>query len=260
MIGAIGLAVISPAVLLFFPSLTKAMAVLGGLWTLLSQLVLAGIESQKKKQAATVQEQFDLSLFGIPWNNTLVGNRLSPELIHAADRKFKGNREDLRDWYADTENVPSLMDVLLCQRSNLVWDWRLRRGYGWIVTVLTAAVFGVGVLLALSTNKTVADYILGLFIPSLSAYLQGIEVAKRHFRTVIEQEQLERQVSCLWDSGLQNTTIVTLNQVRCIQDCIFNFRSKGPLLPDFWYKLLRGKYQLDMGAAVREFRDRVGHQ
>ena len=255
--GSVGLAGVAPFILFFWPNLKSLMAFIGGFWTLIASLV-GHAESKKKKEAATIQEQFDTELFELPWNHMLVGNKLTPELIHAATRDFKGSKNELRDWYSDPGSTPYPLNVLLCQRSNLVWDWRLRRHYGTAITVLTAVYFIFTIVFVIATKQTLLDYILGLFLPSLSAFLQGIEVAKAHFTTAKEQEDKEKESSSLWESGLENPDSVSQEDCRKIQDWIYLRRSTGPLVPDWWYKWLRDKYDIDMRLVVEELKAKVG--
>jgi hypothetical protein len=256
-IGTIGLAAIAPLVYYLIPNSRAVLAGIGGVWLLVSRVVLEGIEAKKMKQAATIQEQFDVGLFRLPWNHVLVGNRLSPELIVSADNSFTGDRENLKDWYADTGNVPYPLDALLCQRANLVWDWRLRRHCGLGISILTTLLFGLGVTLAIVTNLTLLDYLLALLMPSLAALLKGVEVARAHFRIAVDKERIEREISVLWEAALKNPTLVSREKCRHIQDCIYVLRSKGPLVPDQWYTWLRDRYQVDMKSAVAELRSRA---
>ena len=257
MIGTVGIAAIAPLALLLVPSSKPFMAVIGGLWLLVSRLVFEGLETKKVKQAANVQEQFDVTLFDIPWNRILVGDKLTPELVSAAHRAFSGDRDMLKNWYPDTGNLPYPLDVLLCQRSSLVMDWRLRRHYAVGISVLTVLLFSAGVVLAVVTNQSLLDYVLALLLPSLAALLRGVEVAKKHFEVAAEKEKTEKEVSNLWESGLRDPGSVSKEQCRHVQDCIYVFRSRGPLVPDQWYTWLRERYEIDMESAAAEMKSRA---
>lgn len=249
-LGTVGLAGVAPFILILFPNSKIVMAIIGGIWLLVSRLILEDLEAKKIKQAANAQEQFDTVLFKLPWNHILVGTKLSPELISSAEKSFSGNRERLKNWYADTGDLPYPLNVLLCQRSNLVWDWRLRRHYAWIISMLTALLFGFGIVFAVVTDQTLLNYLLAIFMPSLSALLKGIEVSKSHFEIATEKEKMERKISAIWEAGLRNPNSVSQEQCRDIQDFIYILRSKGPLVPDQWYNWLQKSYQVDMESAV----------
>ena len=95
------------------------------------------------------------------------------------------------------------------------------------------------------------------FIPSLSAYLQGFEVTKSHFQIASEKEQFEKKISEIWEVGIENPAHISPEQCRTIQDSIFISRKNGPLVPDWWYNLLRNKYQIDMVSVVQEFKKKA---
>ncbi len=257
MYGSVGLAAVAPFILFWQLEWKEEMALLGGLWVLVGYLVLEGLESRNKRRAANIQEQFDTNVLGLPWNETLVGRKVPLELIHSASRSFTGDRGRLRNWYPDTSGVPFPLDVLLCQRANLVWDWCLRRHYAWGIAVLTSICFGSGVALAATTGQTVNDYILGVFLPSLLAYLHGIEVSKSHFRTANEKEDLGAEATALWESGLKALGALSEQQCRRIQDRIFLLRKTGPLVPDKWYDWLRSRYDVDMRLAALGLKDQL---
>ena len=117
---------------------------------------------------------------------------------------------------------------------------------------MTAFLFILGIVLALITNQTLLDYFLALFLPSLSALLKGIEITRKHIKIANEKLNLEKRILTTWSTFLNNQDVVTEEQCRQIQACIFILRSQGPLVPDKWYEWLKTKYQIDMEAAILE--------
>ena len=253
-LGAVGLAGVAPFVLILLPNSKIVMAILGGIWLLVSRLILEDIEAKRIKEAANIQEQFDTNVLKLSWNSVLVGLKLSPELICSAQKEYAGNRDMLRNWYADTGDLPNPLEVLLCQRSNLVWDWRLHSHCAWIIILLTMLLFVFGIVFALVTTQTLLEYILALFLPSLTALLAGIEASKNHFEVAEEKEKIEQKISITWEVGIRNPNSVSPEKCRGIQDCIYILRSKGPLVPDWLYNRLQKAYQVDMEFAVAELK------
>ena len=81
------------------------------------------------KKAVTIQEQFDVEVFGLEWNDGLAGPKEAPEDIHTAAQKIQVKRAaSLRNWYPDADAAPWPLNVILCQRSSAVWG---RRGHYW---------------------------------------------------------------------------------------------------------------------------------
>lgn len=259
MILVVGLAVIALIVFVLRLDSKYANPIMAsiGFAAVVSRFIIGDIGTKKVKQAATVQEQFDVDLFGLSWSTMLVGDRLEPELVSAANRDFKGDKEKLRDWYAKTDDIPYPLDVLLCQRANLVWDWRLHYRYGVTIAVVTIVVCAIGITIALLTKQTMANYFLRLLIPSLPVYIHGTEVATRHLRLASEKELFYKRISRLWESLLEDPSAISREECRDIQNCIFIQRSKGILVPDLWYKRLWSKYESDMQRAIKDLRARV---
>lgn len=248
--GTIGLVAIAPLIYYLVPNSRTALALVGAAWLLVSRLLLENIEKEKVKQAATIQEQFDTGLFGLPWNKVLVGNKVSPELVNSAATSYEGDKQELKNWYPNTDDIPFPLNILLCQRANLVWDWRLRRRYASIVLTLTALIFFAGVAIGLATNSTLLTYLLAILIPSLAALTSGIEIVKTQFSIADEKYQLEKLVSVAWNEGLRDQKSVSKDLCRNIQDSIYVLRNKRHMVPDRVYRWLQDRYEIDMQSAV----------
>lgn len=248
--GSVGLALVAPVVLFYYPTSGTIFTAIGAIWLSIERLFLKRIEVQKVKQAATIQEEFDTTLFNLPWNRMLVGAKVQPELISLALHRYKGTYDKLRDWYPNTARVPYPLNVLICQRINLVWDWQLRRRYAFGLICLTIIYIISLTVFAIVKDRLVIDFLLGLLFPALSAVVEGIELAWDHIRIAAEKEQSASEIFALWEQGLKDHRSVSKTKCRDIQDCIYLYRSNGPLVPDWWYNRLRGTYEVDMYATA----------
>jgi hypothetical protein len=259
LVAALFLASLSPIIFFLWPVTRFPIALISGIWVLASRLILKRVENQKIKLGATIQEQFDVQVFEIPWNSVLVGSRVGPEIVSEADRNFKGDRKDLENWYSDPGDLPTTISVLLCQRSSLVWDSRLRRVYAWIISLVTIGLIGFGFILAIVTRQTLPDYLLALFLPALSALITGVEEATENFKLATEKEEIEKKVSSFLEKSREAPSLLSIEDCRKVQDYIFFLRSKSPLVPDMLYQWLKPKYQFDMEAAVANLKDQTFH-
>jgi len=127
------LAASSPLIVHKWPEYIFMLGIIGGLWTIVAYFIKICFENSNVIRAATIQEEFDTSLYKLPWNRILVGKKVTPEEINLAKRKFKENVSLLKDWYGNLLGVPYPFDIILCQRSNLVWDWRLKKSYSFFI-------------------------------------------------------------------------------------------------------------------------------
>lgn len=251
------LAVAAPPITLLVLHSDVILAAVGFIWMLATYFTLRGLQQEKVTQAAKVQEQFDTTLFGLPWNSMLVGQHVKPEVIFEAERVSHEDRERFRNWYSDPGALPYPLAVLLCQRANAVWDWRLRRHYAARVAWLIGAVLGADLLIGLLMRQSLSAFLFGLLIPTVPALQQGIETVLAHRESAAEKEELAERITDLWEVSLRDPDVVTQEQLRQIQDRIYNLRKSGPLVPDRWYKWLQKHYQEDMDQSAQELRERA---
>jgi len=250
------LAIVGPILFYYCSDYRSAIMIVGAAWALFSEIFLRHFERESLKMAAAIQEQFDVGLFDLPWNEILVDKKVTSELIQYANRKFSGNRENLKNWYADTSSFSYPLNVLLCQRSNIVWDWRLRRAYGYFISFCTILVFVGGILLGLILHINLFDYLTGIFIPQFAAIHLGFEVSKNQIAIANEKELKENILNSLVDKGLEDSTTISQLLCRQIQDFIYCSRISGTLVPDFCYNLLKQHYEFDMNLAIDAYRKR----
>jgi hypothetical protein len=257
LVGTIGVTAAAPLVLLAVPNAGAVLAVIGAFWLLASKLILDGAERNTRERATKIQEQFDTEVYGLAWHPVIAGERVPPELISRASSNHGDNWEPLRDWYADPGPVPHWQAVLLCQQSNLTWDWRLRRAFAWITGVMAGLLFVAGIALSIFANLGLMDYLLGILIPASSALLRGCEVTKGHLRIATEKEELAVKVVRLATVEGRLAAQPTETECRQIQDKIYLLRQRGPLVPDWWYERLKRRYQVDMESATERLTSRI---
>ena len=97
------------------------------------------------KRAAKIAEQFDCRVLDLSWDQFTVGDKVEAENIHTAAKCYTKRHDDtkLRDWYpTNIGAAPLHLARITCQRTNLCYDSKIRRGYGsiiWITAVLIVA-------------------------------------------------------------------------------------------------------------------------
>lgn len=246
----------APFVILNKPQWRDALELVGALLTLISALILNGIETTKVRQAATVQEQLDVHLFRLPWNRTLVGTEVTSELINRAANQYTGGEDKIRDWYPDPSGMPYPKDALLCQRTNLVWGVRLQSTYAFALLIVTVGYLLIG--LWFGRHEDLVAYLVAILVPALPALLEAIDTYKRHTESAREKTDLLEHV----DDLLHDKTVIGLpsqavDECRRVQDAIYVLRSTKPLVPDWWYRLWRNRFDVDARAAVEDLKKRL---
>lgn len=248
------LAVAAPPITLLVPHSDVVLAGLGFVWLLATYFPFRGLQQEKVTQAAKVQEQFDTTLFGLPWNTVLAGQHVKPEVVFEAERVSHEDPQRFQNWYSDPGALPYPLAVLLCQRANAIWDWRLRRHYAARVAWLIGAVLVVDVLMGLFMRQSLSAFLFGLLIPTVPVLQQGIETVLAHRESAAEKEELAERIADLWEISLRDPDVVNREQLRQIQDRIYILRKSGPLVPDRWYKWLQKHYQADMDKTAQELK------
>jgi len=250
-------ALLTPIIIYKWSETITIIGVIAGLWILMSHFLKKLLEDVNINKAAKIQEEFDVSLFKLTWNNILVGNKISPEEISYAKKQFNGNVSKLKNWYEGISKFPYPLDVLLCQRSNLVWDWRLKKIYSIVLFILLIMYFIITVIWSSVLDLKLAEYLTGLFIPALAGYFIGIDEAIEHYKGSSIRKKLEETINELSDIALNNNVeSLEITKLRQIQDCIFRFR-KGPLVPDWFYFFHRDSYEENMVLALKNFKNKL---
>lgn len=238
------LALASPLVLLFSPDLGPALGAVAGGWLFVSRLVCEPWRQGLQLKGATAQEMFDCAVLKLEWNETVV-RRLAEEEIRSASGSMKRVGK-IRDWYPTESPADWPESVLLCQRSNAVWARRQHRAYAWVLVGAAVVWWIVGVVVAVADTATLADYLVIVGLPSLPALLDAGEFARAHLVDAQRREQVEDRASALLQAGE-----ATQQDLREIQDQLFELRRDAQLVPGWFYKLIRPKFEADMQYAAR---------
>lgn len=254
LIGSLIVAIAGIYLSVNYPEARTGVALFSAIWTIFVVFILKRIQKEKILNAAIIQEEFDTGLFGMAWNQILIGNKVAKEIMIEADRSFKGDRNKLKDWYPDVSQTPSPLDVLLCQRTNLLWDWRLRKKYVWALSLTIASL--VIIEIALCWNKTVLEFFTQYFIPSLSVFILGYETITVHLELANKKERMEKTITSLYEKCISEGGTISLDkECRQIQDYIYSTRIRDAMIPEFWQNLFRERFQNDMQVATKEFQN-----
>lgn len=251
-LGMLLLAIAAPVVLFWKPGWGDWVGAIAGAWVLVGRTVLSWLDERNVRTAATIQEEFDVGLFDLDWNESLAGPKVASEDIHSAAQRVHKEKQlkRLRNWYADGDRAPWPLNVVLCQRSSAVWGRRGHYWYAYLVLGLGIAWFVAGLVMEGAAHVTVAGYLVKVFLPSQPAFLDTIDLHRGHLRLAKAKEALEVQTTDLWNSGVQSRGSVTEQDCREIQDQTYRLRKSGMQIPQVVYKVRRKRDEEAMRAAV----------
>lgn len=240
---SVALALVSPVVLLLAPGLGPALGATAGAWIFLTRLLLEPLKREAQLKGACAQELFDCAVLGIGWNDSLIQPVAEEEI-----RRASGDMaavEKVRNWYPAGVDSPWPRGVLVSQRANAVWARRQHRAYARVLTTVALGWGSLGIVVAIGHSAALAQYLVSIALPSLPALLDAVETSRRHSQAGDRRQLVEHHADRL----------LHLNQVedrdlREIQDQLFCLRRDGPLVPDWFYKLIRSDYEDDMQYAA----------
>jgi hypothetical protein len=244
---SIGL-VISAFLTNMFPQMKLWTALVGAVWTLISAFIINNIINERIKTVAKIQEEFDTGLFKLSWNDILVGSKVPKEIIISASEKYKGG--PLTDWYPDLKETRYPLSILICQRANLVWDWRLREFYAWCVLIICLALLAVEIILGL--NTMLIDFLITFFLPSLPAFMLSVETVYANFKVAREKKQKEEKIMSIIHMANARPNSINIQICRQIQDLIYFFRINTALVPDLMYRIFQRKFNIEMNKAAEQ--------
>lgn len=257
------LTVVIPALLIAAQVSRPHLKLLAALYGLVASIVdfafIDAIKTHFRRQAALTQEAFDCEVLGLPWSELIAGKRPDNEDVIIAseeDSRFA----PIRDWYApDVAAVSLPTGRIICQRSNCWWDAKLRRWYRWLlVGFVVLALLSIS-LVSIAANQTMPDFILGFLAPLLPMALWSIREARTQVEAADRADRLKSFGDGLWTSTKAGTLSDddATTRSRDFQSAIFSHRRQSPLVFDWVHNRLKGRFEAQMRASVRQMLDEL---
>lgn len=202
-------------------------------------------EHKLKKEAATIQNYFDISLYSTEdteehWKQPISDYELLEKVSKYPKQGFcKDDR-----WYEDYSKKPHHMQVIYCQGENVRWDYNLRKKYGVFCNVLLGIAIGAIAISTIILNLRVLDT-----IGMLSWCLPFIKYWRSFHKNMKADDQRIRRIQESVHSYLSMKDVLDeegwLKRAVDLQERLFEHRKKTTLVPNFFYKLMWKKQQQD---------------
>lgn len=224
----------------------------GTLWAALYVGLMGPWAERCLRLAATLQEMFDVAVLGLPWNNVVVGDRISDDEVNRLSRRFHGGEDQLRGYYLVADaNVP--YDVPFCLEQNLAWGSRIPLRFAQLMLSVLVLWAAAGVLLTLATDATVSRLVTGWFVPSLGLMLLCLEMYRTQMASTQERLRVLGLVRAVIDdttSPVIATPAALISFARQVQDTLFQMRKLQPRLPGWYFRRYhdqdKGDFQIRM--------------
>ncbi|MEU4385839.1 S-4TM family putative pore-forming effector [Promicromonospora sp. NPDC023805] len=253
----VALAIATVIVALANPDARTIVGTVGGAVTFFWSVLGSSREKRCRKQAVSIQEEFDTHVFGIPWNS-MAAEHPSPTVIAETATRYRGKRT--KDWYPDTGPVARPLDILICQRSNLGWGAPVHQLYAAIIASLLVALTLAAIALAVICKLTATDALTMLLVPLLGPARELIEMIRNNRESAEAKSKAESKVNGLWERALQHGGQLTIDDCRAVQDQILTIRLTNAHVPDWLDNLRRDRNEnLMQQSAVHLIEEAVNH-
>lgn len=240
----------------FVMPIANAVTAVGGLWALAYAMGLSRFTDAELKRAATIQEMFDVQLYGLPWNSILAGDPLRASEISGLSARYRGRDDMIENYYEIADSLRPPFDVLACQMMNLGWGARVRRRFARLILVFVGGWTVAGVVIGAVAHVTVAQLVLTWYIPSLAALMLGLDIHRRQSLVVNERQRVLQQLRSSLESLARKTHLVSDDEIqalaRHVQDVIFLTRVSCPRVPDWFFFSRRPSDRVDFAADMHE--------
>lgn len=226
-----------------FPLLKPYLALAALVLLLLDTGIIERVQKERVKRGAKLIEEFDTQVFGLKWNRFVAGQQVDHEDVRRASAKLlSAKREsELASWYyVCASEVPLAFGRLICQRTNISYDARMRKKYG--STLLYGAI-GLGVVLivvGLIFNMNLSELMLAVGLPFAPFFTWVLREQRKQLDTATTLATLKSEFEKMWDKALGGATEAEMEQSsRDLQNAIYQHRASSPLVFDWVYNCLR---------------------
>ena len=228
---------------------------------LLDVLILTPLIDNLKEKAAKMQELFDASVLGLPWNYVATGSAPDHEDVNKYSRPIRENTEELsklKNWYSvKLDNLPIEAASIICQRSNLCWDSELREYFSKVMGAIAIFVILLLVTIGLYEGLNLKTFFLIVLAPALPIIIFSSRQWIENKKAIRQLTSLKNLVNESWNNLLEKRGGVPklMEQARAIQDQIYINRKSNPLIFDWVYEKHKSRQHESMYYSIDQMID-----
>ena len=199
-------------------------------------LVLPSLAKSKTKMAASIQQRFDLELYGV---GTYCLAGMDEQIVSAAKRydRIGRSQSDVESWYESVDpSFGSIQAIRCCLRENVNWSFRLC--LSWLVTVSSLSLICFAVIF----------FVVVLFHLDLSALFFSVTILERTVTPLVEGV---KSLDAIWllDCAMKRVDVSDERSIISLQNDIFEARKTGFAVPDWFFRRKRARYS-SIGDAI----------
>lgn len=252
------LPIVISLIIKYSPSLIDQSSYIFVLYTIIaatSEKVLESTIDRLKKIAASIKELFDTEVLGIMDNDSLNLVLVDREIVRRYSIKKKRSKKEIdlvTNWYSlEIKKIKTNVASLLCQRTNITYDFSVRKRYKFLIIGLSVITFLVLLTISLSRELSLKDFLIEVVLPSIPVVMYAYKEINSNTESIDNLNHLRNLIESLIKE-IKIDENIDKHQLRSIQNRIYHNRLLSPLIPDFIYKLLRPKLEDEMNYSIKE--------
>jgi len=207
----------------------------------LNEIFLTKRIESRRLTAAIIQEKFDCDVLQIPPNTIKhdYGNML--ETIQERSNKYlaKHNNFDLlMNWYPKFSTADSNLNRIICQNTNCWWDQKLRKKYSGFLISMVITIFVLLFLLSIYKGITLGGFMQSVIFPIAPVGFFVYRIDRDNKKTIRNLNDLKIKIDAIIVKLKERESYSDekiMNDIRNLQDTIFDNRANSPQIPDRFY-------------------------
>lgn len=225
-----------------------------GVVALVAGFILESKVCKHRTLAAKIQQLFDSEVFEMEWDSYLWGSK--PSLENISDNLGNLSNDGFRNWYdSQIDGLNRMEAILICQRTNLAYDSKLRRRFNYIVSTIAIVVSLLILLVSFYRNEGIQTAIVFVGVPLVPIIKWFFSTMKKNLDDIESCESLKSFIDNSIEKLKKNHRAINESALYRIQDRIYIHRKTAFKIPDCLYNIMRK----DQEESVRTMVNQLSH-
>ena len=221
------------------------------LMSLVMGFLLESRISNLRNTAAKIQQLFDSDVLGLKWNVYIWGEKPSLEDVN----ENIGNLPDkeFMNWY-DTQvrDMNKMEAALICQRTNLVYDSKLRKKLNSIIDFIAWSSLILILMTGFYKNEGIRTAIVFIAVPLVPIIKWFFSVRRQNLNDIDRCESLKSFIDECLNKPRRKHMVINECVLYRIQDGIYKHRKTAFKIPDWLYNYTRSSQEDEVHMMVNK--------